>query len=478
MTTLSTTLTQTGQPYGTATYRGFLLGTLTLVYTLSAVDRLLIGVVAQPIIDEFQIKDWEFGLLSGFGFMITYTLAGIPIARAAEKFNRIRIIAVCLLIWSLMTILCGFAWGFVSLLIFRIGLSIGEAGCVPPANSLIGDYYPARSRAKAMAIFGLGVPLGGVCANLIGGPVTDALGWRYTFIVFGLPGIPVAIMLWMAGREPPRGYADEPGTDAPTEEGLISTAKALFQKSTFWWVTAASLLASMTGGALANFQAPLFQRLHEISVGDVAVYFVFPMATGAAVGAFAAGWLTERLSNRFPNSISWIPGVALIGSLPFFLVSLTAVSIPIGVAAHAIAATLMYTYLGNQYAIIQGISAPTSRATAVAIFLLMNNLLGSGLGPLVAGALSDYFAAVSLSVSELADSLTVADCKGTTEDLLSRLGDVATSTCRIATRDGLQQSLLIMVSLALPTGLGFLLACRKLQKDLVAKFHVEAETAA
>ena len=462
--------TQTGKAFGTSTYRGFFLGTLTLVYTLSAVDRLLIGVVAQPIIDEFQIKDWEFGLLSGFGFMITYTLAGIPIARAAEKHNRVSIIAVCLFIWSLMTILCGFAWGFVSLLIFRIGLSIGEAGCVPPANSLISDYYPARSRAKAIAIFGLGVPLGGIAANLIGGPVTDAFGWRHTFIFFGIPGIAVAIVLWIAGREPPRGYADEPGTEAPEGVGLLDTAKALFQKTTFWWITGASLLASMTGGALANFQAPLFQRLHEITVGEVAVYFVFPMAAGAAVGAFVAGWLTEKLSPRYPNSVAWIPGAAVLASLPFFLVSLTSETKWIGVGAHALAATLMYTYLGNQYAIVQGISAPTSRATAVAIFLLMNNLLGSGLGPLVAGALSDSFAALALAASEIKGALAVADCKGTTEELIRSIGEAALGVCRAATRDGLQQSLLVMVSLAAPTGLGFLLACKKLQRDLVAKF--------
>ncbi len=462
-------LTQTGKAYGAPAYRGFVLGTLTLVYTLSAVDRLLIGVVAQPIINEFQLKDWEFGLLSGFGFMITYTLAGIPIARAAEQYNRVRIIAVCLFIWSIMTMLCGLAWGFVSMLIFRIGLSIGEAGCVPPANSLIGDYYPARSRAKAMAIFGLGVPLGGICANLIGGPVTDAYSWRHTFFLFALPGIPIAIMMWFTAAEPPRGYSDEPGTVTPAAEKLWPTARTLFRKTTFWWITGASLLASMTGGALANFQAPLFQRLHEMSVGDVAIKFVFPMATGAAIGSFSAGWLTERLTPRHPNAIAWIPGVALIGSLPLYLVSLSTPTVALGVAAHATAATLMYTYLGNQFAIIQGISAANSRATAVALFLLMNNLLGSGLGPLVAGGLSDMFAGVAMTGSAWAEGLKVVDCKGTSMELVQRLGETVAGHCRDVTRDGLQQSLLVMVSLALPTGLGFLLACRGLQKDLVSK---------
>ena len=462
--------TRTGQPYATASYRGYLLGMLTLVYVLSSMDRLLIGVVAQPIIDDFQLKDWEFGLLSGFGFMITFTLAGIPIARAAERFNRIRIIAVCLLVWSLMTMLCGFAWGFISLLIFRIGISVGEAGCVPPANSIIGDYFPARSRAKAMAIFGLGVPLGGVIANLLGGPITDALSWRYAFIIFAIPGIPVAIMLWMTGREPPRGYSDPPDTALPERESFKVTAGKLFAKPTFWWITGASLLASMTGGGLANFQAPLFQRLHEISVGDAAILFVFPMAMGAAVGSFSAGWLTERLSPRHANAIAWIPGCALIASLPCYLVSLTAAHIPIAVTAHALGALLMYTYLGNQYAIIQAITSATSRATAVALFILLNNLLGSGLGPLVTGALSDLFASGILAADDLSRQVDVAQCKGATEGLLARLGPELTQICREATRDGLQTALLIMVGLALPTGAAFLCACRGLQKDLVSKF--------
>ena len=136
-----------------------------------------------------------------------------------------RIIAVCL------AILYGFAWGFVSLLIFRTGISIGEAGCIPPANSLISDYFPARSRAKAIAIFGVGLPLGGIAANLIGGPVTDAFSWRYAFILFGLPGIPVAILFWLTAREPPRGYSDEPGSSALVPEKLREAVQTLFRKN-------------------------------------------------------------------------------------------------------------------------------------------------------------------------------------------------------------------------------------------------------
>ena len=465
----SESLTQTGNAFGTPAYRGYILGMLALVYTFSSMDRLLIGVIAQPIIDDFRLQDWEFGLLSGFGFMVTYTLAGIPIARVAETRSRVRIIALSLFSWSVMTMLCGVAWGFVSLLLFRVGVGIGEAGCVPPANSLIGDYYPARSRAKAIAIFGLGVPVGGICANLFGGPIADALSWRHAFVILAAPGIPVAILLWFTAREPPRGFADAPGTADTSVDSFKVALGILLRKPTFWWVTVASLLASVVGGALSNFQAPLFQRLHEISVGDVAIQFVLPMATGAGVGAFAAGWVTEKLSARHPNTVAWFPAVCILGSTPMFLYSMSAETILWGSAAHATGATLLYTYLGNQYSIIQGVVKSTSRATAVAVFLLMNNLLGSGLGPLVTGVLSDLFSANAIAASPYSH-LSVADCKGSIDDLVARLGPSAAEFCREVTRDGLQRSLLTLAAWCIPiTGVCFLVTCRYLQRDLVAK---------
>ena len=442
---------------------------LVLVYTFSSMDRLLIGVIAQPIIDEFRLQDWEFGLLSGFGFMVTYTLAGIPIARLAERRNRVRIIAVSLFAWSVMTMLCGVAWGFLSLLLFRVGVGIGEAGCVPPANSLIADYFPARSRAKAIAIFGLGVPIGGVCANLFGGPLVDAMSWRHAFIILAAPGIPAAFLLWFTAREPPRGYADAPGTADTAVDSFKVALGVMLRKPTFWWVTLASLLASVIGGALSNFQAPLFQRLHEITVGAVAIQFVLPMAAGAGVGAFAAGWVTEKLSPRHPNTVAWFPAICILASAPLFMYSMSADVLLYASAAHATGATLLYTYLGNQYSIIQGVVKSTSRATAVAVFLLMNNLLGSGLGPLIAGALSDLFSAQLIADSAFAH-LSVADCKGALEDLARRLGPEAGEFCRAATRDGLQSSMVTLAAWCIPTtAIAFFVTCRYLQKDLVAK---------
>ena len=207
--------------YGSASYRHYVLVLLMLVYTLNFIDRTLIAVVAQPIIESFQLTDAQWGLLYGPPFAIFYAIMGLPIALWADRSNRVNIIALCIVLWSIMTALCGVAMGFVSLLMFRIGVAIGEAGCTPPANSLIGDYFIARKRATALGVYSMGVTLGAVMANVFGGPIAQMKGtdvgawlngaglrwlfggldwiniegWRVAFVVVGLPGVLVALLV-------------------------------------------------------------------------------------------------------------------------------------------------------------------------------------------------------------------------------------------------------------------------------------------
>ncbi|MFT5932015.1 MAG: MFS family permease, partial [Hyphomonas sp.] len=162
-TTASNTASQghiTG--YGTKSYRTYVLLVLMVVYTLNFIDRNLMGVLAQPIKESFGLSDGQFGILAGWPFALFYAVMGLPIAMMADRSNRVRIIAACIILWSIMTALCGFAAGFWTLLIFRVGVAVGEAGCTPPANSIIGDYFQARSRATALGIYSMGVTIGGV----------------------------------------------------------------------------------------------------------------------------------------------------------------------------------------------------------------------------------------------------------------------------------------------------------------------------
>ena len=222
--------------YGTPGYRNYVLLLLMVVYTLNFIDRTLIAVVAQPIIESFQLTDSQWGLLYGPPFAIFYAVMGLPIALWADRSNRVKIIAVCIILWSIMTALCGIAAGFATLLFFRIGVAVGEAGCTPPANSIIGDYFIARKRATALGIYSMGVTLGGVLANLFGGPIAQMQGadfgawinslgigwmfgaldwaavegWRIAFMVVGLPGVLIAFIVLWTIKEPPRGYSDPP----------------------------------------------------------------------------------------------------------------------------------------------------------------------------------------------------------------------------------------------------------------------------
>ena len=204
--------------FGTKRYRTYVLSSLTLIYIMNFVDRGLLAVVGPELVPELGLSDTEFGLLTGFGFALLYTIVGIPLARYADAANRVWIMTVCVALWSLMTMLCGLATeitigsitigAFWVLLMCRVGVGIGEAGCTPPANSLIADYYAPRDRSQALGVYAMGVTLGGMFANLIGGWVTDVFDWRTAFVVVGLPGLLIAVIFKLTVKEPPRGFTD------------------------------------------------------------------------------------------------------------------------------------------------------------------------------------------------------------------------------------------------------------------------------
>ena len=446
-----------------------MLLTLTVVYTLNFVDRVLIGVVAQPIIDEFKLQDWQFGLLSGFGFALMYTLMGIPIARMAETMNRVRIIASCVVLWSVMTALCGLAGGFLSLLLFRVGVGIGEAGCTPPANSVIADYFAPRSRAKALGVYGLGITLGGVLANLFGGPIEEILSWREAFIYLGVPGVFVGIVVFFTVKEPPRGYSDPPGTSVLERSTFREAIDELRSKPSYWMMSAAATVAAFVGYGVSNFQAPFFQRAHDLSVAEVATGYAVPIGLAATFGAFFAGWLTEKVSGRFPNSVAWIPAFGFIVSVPFYIVGFNTDDLSLALWTLMAGALLHYFYLGAQYTIGQGVVGARTRATAIAILLFIVNLIGYGLGPLFVGALSDFLTAGHLGASEFGADLVLTACKGSPEEIVAALGVAKAQACFDAAGVGIRTAMSYTACLYLVAGVGFLATCRTLQKDLVAK---------
>jgi MFS family permease len=485
----------TGRSYGSPVYRGSVLILLALVYTLNFIDRNLLSVIAQPVINAFNLSDTEYGFLNGPPFAIFYALMGIPIAMAADRYNRVVIIALCIAIWSVMAALCGFATSFAFLLIARIGVAIGEAGCTPPANSLIGDYFKPSSRANALGIYAMGVTIGGALANAFGGPIATNLtganvehwlqsqnlaaffpidwsnveGWRIAFVAIGAPGVIVALMVLFFIKEPPRGYSDPVGTPQREKAGILETLRDLLRKPTFWSMAVGAALTALVGYGLAGFQAPMAQRIHGISPGEFALQFGVPLSLAAAAGTFIGGFLTEKLTPRFPTSVAWLPALGLFLSIPFYEAAFFMPTENIDAAwwLWGVASTLHYTYLGAQYTIGQGVVTTRERASAIAILLLIIALIGNGLGPQIVGWMSDMFMTMQLAAQGMEGTLTNTMCRA--KDVLATLPEAQRAICTAAYGEGLRQSMGATTLIFIPAAFFFWLSSRTYLKDLVAK---------
>ncbi len=484
------------QSFRTPGYRAYVLGALTLVYTLNFIDRSLLSVIAQPVIDAFSLSDSQYGFLNGPPFAIFYALMGIPIAMAADRYNRVAIIALCIAIWSVMAALCGFATSFLFLLFARVGVAIGEAGCTPPANSIIGDYFKARSRANALGIYAMGVTIGGALANAFGGPIATDLngaavggwltalglasafgpvdwsaieGWRIAFVVIGAPGILVALMVLLTVQEPPRGHSELGGAQAG-KASIRETLRELTSNHTFWAMTAGASITALVGYGLGGFQAPMAQRIHGISPSEFALRFGVPLSLCAAFGTFAGGYLAERLTPRHKNAIAWLPAAGLLLSMPLYLVAFFQPTERLGVALvlWCVGAALHYSYLGAQYTIGQGVVSARSRASAIAILLFAIALVGNGLGPQIVGWLSDMFMSSHIASEGMAGELTNEMCRARD---VSGLSEEQRAICLAANGEGLRLSMAATTLFFIPAAALFLLASRTYQRDLVARPH-------
>jgi len=480
--------------YGTKGYRNYVLIALMAVYTLNFIDRTLIAVVAQPIISTFELTDSQWGLLYGPPFALFYAAMGLPIAMWADRSNRVRIIAICVVLWSIMTALCGLATGFMMLLAFRIGVAVGEAGCTPPANSIIGDYYRPVSRSTALGIYSMGVTLGSVLANLFGGPIAEMQGetfgnflntiglgflfngldwaniegWRIAFVVVGLPGVILALIVWTTIKEPPRGYSDPPGSQAVEKASVMDTFRELSGKPTFWWMAMGAALVAFVGYGLAGFQAPFLQREHGLSVRDAAVNYGAPLSALAAVGTFMGGWLTEKFTPRSATAVAWIPAVGLLIAVPAYIGAFFASNLTLVFFLWGIGAICHYAYLGAQYNIGQGVVSNRSRATAIAILLILVSIIGNGIGPYFVGFFSDFFANQSLSGTDM----TAALCQA--KDALT--ADQA-ATCATASSQGLKYAISLTVLWFLVAAFCFFMSARTLRRDMVSLTPITEEMA-
>lgn len=421
------TASTTSEKAPSRSYRLYVLFLLTAVYTFNFVDRQIIGILSPAIKADLGLADWQLGILKGFAFAVLYTTLGIPIARLADKINRVTIVSVSLALWSGFTAISGAANNFVQLALARVGVGIGEAGGSPPSHSLISDYFPKENRAGALAIFAMGIPIGVSLAYLGGGWLTETFSWRVAFVVVGLPGVILAILLKLTVREPARGALEaEAGNDAfrslritEPESGfekflfgfsklMPANARAtVFSEMATIWRAAKHLLAiptyraivigttaiSFTTYANGTWIVDFYVRSHsDFPIFQVFFWLGIISGTAYAAGTFLGGYLVDKFGAKNKKLYGYIPAVALILSVPAVLVSLWHPSAVVSIIFQVPVQLAVGFYLGPAFALAQTLAPVSVRALSTAIFFFILNMIALGFGPTIAGFLSSALA--------------------------------------------------------------------------------------
>ncbi len=386
-------------------YRRYALTVLLILYTLNFLDRQIVTILTVPIKADLQLADWQIGAITGIAFAIFYTVLGIPIARYAERGNRPVIISVAAAVWSLFTVACGFANNFTQMALARIGVGVGEAGCTPPAHSLITDYTPKEKRASALAYYHLGTPIGSLIGTIAGGLIADAYGWRAAFFIAGAPGILFALVSFFTLVEPRLKQAVRAAAAAAARPSLSDALVELRTKPTFWLLAGAASVVAFNGYGAAAFSALFFVQNYGPELTEIAASFgMQPLGfygltagvlSGVAgiLGSWTGGAICDYLGKTDMRWHMTIPAIGALLSVPAYLVALLAPTYWSALLLFMLPTFLGSLWYGPVYGNVQGLVHPRTRATAAAVLLFVINIVGLGLGPLSVGVLSDVLGA-------------------------------------------------------------------------------------
>jgi MFS family permease len=365
--------------------RYYTLGLLTVVYALNFLDRTIFNVLIEPIKREFALSDTTMGLLAGFGFVLFYSLLGIPIARVADRFNRRNIVVAAFAFWSAMTLLCGMAQSLAALALTRIGVGIGESAGTPASQSILADLFGKDERPRALGIYAVGTYLGIFLGYLIGGYVNQHYGWRMAFFSAGLPGIALAALLWLTVAEPQRGAMAETFTPEP----IGPTFGFLASQPSFVIVLTGFCLTTYTNYATAAWIPPFLARVHHLSSVEVGTYAGTFKGLFGMAGTLVGGLVVAQIGRRDDRWKLWAPAITSGLAGPVFALCMLTSDFTTMIAALALTSFLVGFHLGPIFAIAQTVARPSMRALASAIILLTATCFGQGVGPLAVGAIND-----------------------------------------------------------------------------------------
>jgi MFS family permease len=401
-------------------YRSYVLVVLVIVYTFNFIDRQIVGILAVPIKTELGLSDSQLGLMGGLAFALFYTFLGIPIARLADKVSRTGIMTAALALWSVMTAVCGLTHGFAQLFMARMGVGVGEAGGVAPAYSLICDYFPPKERARALSVYSFGIPIGAALGIVLGGFITSLMSWRMAFFIVGLAGLLLTPLLKFTVREPRRGaldlvYADHDHGDGHHSD-LVATAAAtpsllevialLARRPSFWGLSLGAACASMMGYGLFFWAPSLLVRSFHLTLLHASLAYGGLVLVGGLVGIWFGGLLADRYGEKRRGMYAFIPAMAFVATVPFYVAGVLSTTLWISFAVLLVPTALGLVWLGPVLAAVQHLVPGNMRATASALFLFINNLIGIGLGTALIGIVSDLmrlrFGAESLRYAILA----------------------------------------------------------------------------
>jgi predicted MFS family arabinose efflux permease len=449
-------------------YRAWLLTILLVSNALNLADRLGMAAVSQAIKVDLRFTDAQLGLIQGLGFAILYTVLGLPIARLAEHTNRTRIIAGSLAIFGAMVWLCSTATSFARLLLFRVGVSVGDAGFGPPVASLVGDHYPMHKRASTMSIIWLGAPLGVVVGSSLGGWMAEHVSWRAAFVAIAMAGLVVSVIAFLTLREPQRGLSDAAGASAGPPPPFRVVLKFLLSKRSMCHMLIGCGLAAIAMNAIGQFLAPFLLRTYTLGFAQAGRLLSLiaggAMASGLALGGFGVDW-AGRFDRRW---YVWGPAIGLALAAPAFLVGFNQPTVASAVVALMAAHVLLFVYFTPTLATAQNMVGANMRASSAFTVSLVLGLVGVGIGPTLLGFLSDAFARAAFAPGNFK-----LLCPGGAPPH----GDLSAlqQACAAASATGIRQAMMAMSVFLLWAAVHYFLAARTLRADLL-KQHVALPT--
>lgn len=411
--------------------RGYILTVLTLVYMVNFIDRQILSILLQPIKNEFHVSDAALGLLIGPAFAFFYSVLGVPMAMLADRMSRRNIVGVSLILFAVMTSVCGLVGRFWQLVIARMGTGIGEAGTGPASQTMISDLYAPSEQSKAQGTYATGANLGVLVAFSFGGFIAERFGWRIAFLLAGIPSIILAVLLFATLEDVPRGRS-EALVDGMAAAPLRIVLRQLWASRTFRFTALGACTTCFSVYAIGGFFAAFLQRSHGMRLGEIGLVIALIAGVGGGLATYLSGYFADRMARRDTRWNLYIPAIAAFIPLPLAPICfLSQGTTPALIAAIPIL-SISAAFIGPVIATIQRLVPLRMRATSVAVLILVDNVVGLGLGPQFVGMMSD-----SLRPFVGVDSLRIA--------MLVAMAGFAVS------------------------GIGFLLAARHLRAELASR---------